>query len=512
MSNPKSFGLDQWIENDLTKLSSSLDDPLLADRRLGYPAMMRHGASNNNKKTRRKRPLTTPGSHRSASLEIPLRFEEGLSMEKKTSMTIYSQFPVAGSVRGGWGASTHTRGRTGYSTGKGDIYYSFAPWGSLRGGVVVGERHNVLLGGTLTNPAKKNSSLTATWQTRPLNWKQSMMSLSAKHSVHPWFALQSSVSVNPARKASFRINLQSKTMHAWSIGCGWSFLQRPFLSLQFAPQQSNKQRQIQLSAGVRRGVDNEKLNWSFGGTLTERSTSTKFSLGLMNGSLLQKGLVWVFSFTQGEFTLRVPIAVSTVTSPAQVAYLMVLSRILQDVVADVLHGYAPTGGTGQQQVQLTLGEKKRHDAMQQQRFMERQAKIRTEVEEKRNGGLVVRRAVYHVDGGDMWDVTIPLQFWVLDSSLYISDASKRHILGFYNVAESVAKKEENVSVPPRRTWSDWWAAFWTPSHTSKSSESLKAASPKLSVQYEMSGCTYEITIQDDEELILPNPKALVVKK
>jgi hypothetical protein len=142
--------------------------------------------------------------------------------------------------------------------------------------------------------------------------------------------------------------------------------------------------------------------------------------------------------------------------------------------------------------------KARSDAEQQQKLMSRQAKSRAKLENSKKG-LVIRNAVYRVIGGDSWDVTTPLQFWTENSSLELPPSSKKDLLGFYNVAG--VKKNEEIVNP------SWLAQLWgEPTLVSEP----KAPTPTLTVQYYYAKRLYEITIEDDEQLVLPSSKAAPV--
>ena len=73
--------------------------------------------------------------------------------------------------------------------------------------------------------------------------------------------------------------------------------------------------------------------------------------------------------------------------------------------------------------------KLREDAMLQRDLMTRQAKRRKR-EEQEKDGLLIQKALYQAVGGDTWEVTIPLQFWVSHSSLNLPPVSKSEFLGF----------------------------------------------------------------------------------
>ena len=292
---------------------------------------------------------------------------------------------------------------------------------------------------------------------------------------------------------------------------------------------------------------------------------TKFSIGV-HRILQQGGLVWTFSLTQGEFTLRIPVTIAMTTTSAatatasvknnavmswfcnnsswQLAYISLLSHIIHDILADILQLNEPNASTTttattatltlQQQHWLQARDKARHEATLQQQFMAKQAKIRTDAERELEG-LVITRAVYSCykgpddDGDDdnnnmdkSLDVTIPLQFWVADSSLQLPASSKANMLGFYNVAivpSATTTTTTSSSLPESSSFTfwknplQWLSGLWTVDTTSFGTNQQASSLSnhiKLTVQYDYAGRSYEITILDPEELILPNPKARLV--
>ena len=71
--------------------------------------------------------------------------------------------------------------------------------------------------------------------------------------------------------------------------------------------------------------------------------------------------------------------------------------------------------------------------MQQIELMSKTAEAKTRKEEMKDDGLVILMATYEVQDGDSIDVTIPLQFWVMNSALHLPPMSKSSMLGFCDV-------------------------------------------------------------------------------
>ena len=543
-----------WQEADPFQANSvSMEDPL--DRRLANRDASLHRRRKSGKQKNGTGNVSYSPTKRSALLEIPLCLseKEGISLQRNSTLDVSSSFHLADSLQGGVAASTHMRGRTGYTSGRASMSYRFGSLGAIRTGIVISEPSpQVLLGGTCN--FSPSSSLSSTFQT---GLKRSVpaddlgligtsprASFSLRHSIDPRFTLNTSCVVDPSRKTSnvLQVNLLSRTVHRWNIGLGWNYrLARPLVSATVMPQLFSPYRFLRLSASWR--ADSGKgrpMTWSVSGAIIQQQPSSlppmegspddasvaKVSVGIsQNNSGLGKGLRWIFSWTQGAFTLRVPVTLSSLAEtaatnvywyPLQALYFSVLSCIVQDVVADLFN--VPNQSSNRnliQQQRQEDREKSRQDATQQQEFMKRQAESKRTTEAGRDGGgLLIERAVYHIDGGDQWDVTVPLQFWVSDSSLELPASSKKSMLGFYDVSASTKGNNERSGSPSNtKNHPLWWKGFWTAQQKvggSNANNSTSDSSAKLSVQYKFCGKCYEITVLDHEELVLPSNRAALI--
>lgn len=201
-------------------------------------------------------------------------------------------------------------------------------------------------------------------------------------------------------------------------------------------------------------------------------------------------LSWIFTWTEGDFTMRIPILWKSSISATsiyyhqvfQFFYLSFLSILIHDVVGSALSLPLEREGKDPKRLhqdRVDLYTKARADALLQQRYMKRPAQSQMATELERNG-LVIRSAIYYLprrhnrDSGtssssasevergnwesDEWDaessyataahewfdVTIPLQFWVSptgSSTLELYGATNRgHLLGFYDIAKAFSKK------------------------------------------------------------------------
>jgi Domain of unknown function (DUF3395) len=663
------------IKDSEQNLSNPLDrSALVSTKQSKYTAVQGNGAKNRSGASRSSyQPVT---SHYKAVLEIPLLYisgdssEEGstairslgLSLQKKSRLSLYTSFPVyarnAGNAREELScqlsASSGLRGRTGYTTGSADLRFSHhhdsaqsnaksttdgARCTTLSAGVGIQPKVDIgtessgsctptkfatpalRVGVSTTHrhvPTNSSSSLSANANfPKPIaELSQCMLSFSASnqrrvlYSNHPGQrpidvraqcsamlnptspqlrSINVTASMSPAVSASSSSRIASKSVAAaiqqgkpnWTLQLGWNKQKekfRPLIGLSVSlwlPKVKSlcSRKLVDLSvqwkghrngwqlgglwthkaeSAVNDGVS-KRLNRQIGVgvTLSTCSGAGKWAgtVGTAKESLGLRMLSWIFTWTEGDFTLRIPILLAS-SAPAAVIfyhqafqffYLSFLSSIIQDVVG---HAFLPAAACGensnedqeqQQQNSRSLRQAKaREGALQQQSFMERQAKIRMKAEKERNG-LVIQRAVYYLcrDNGDGYtanppdnndsdslDVTVPLQFWVSpnESKLELFGASKRSsMLGFYDIAAMASPTPP--SMPPNRdtgstgtamektqkaTWID---KFFKNESSDVVQEHHHTAVPQLSIQYDYGGRSYEITVGDDEEITLPSTRA-----
>jgi hypothetical protein len=218
----------------------------------------------------------------------------------------------------------------------------------------------------------------------------------------------------------------------------------------------------------------------------------------------RKGLSWIFSFIRGDITIRVPVMIVPVshdfTYAMQGVSLSLLAGLVQEAVKE-LWGQADAGDTHKeiQQTERHLKKgKAKAEAQLQKELMVKQAKMRTKIEDDK-AGLVIKRAVYWVPGGDTWDVTTQLQFWVNESTLALPASSKRDLLGFYDVSANSLQPEEGSA--------SWWSGFFEieePKHVNVNKV------PKLRVEYNFNDSPFWIVISDNDPLSLPSSKGVIM--
>jgi hypothetical protein len=198
-----------------------------------------------------------------------------------------------------------------------------------------------------------------------------------------------------------------------------------------------------------------------------------YSAFLMGVSYSYGGMLsWIFQWTQGGMTFRVPVALTKVISSDDTPtipvllkawYICLLNAVCYAFVSDfvTLLQEKRENLVGKDNEERThpelsskVSSKARDDALQQQLLMRKAAMSnRRQEEEKENGGLVIEEAWYGVFTDNrmknddeeekeervntledlpesVLDVAIPMQFWVSDSCLTLPSGSKKCLLGF----------------------------------------------------------------------------------
>jgi hypothetical protein len=430
-----------------------------------------------------------------ASMELPMKWDGNALTVKKNMRTSIACGIPANINNGRWSAtvsaSSIVRGPMGCASGGTNLVYhpSILKGTQIHGGLQVGDQANLSVGGVYRrHKSSVGVSVVSRQRTSSL-----VASVSAQHKFRP--CLINGKLTLTSSSSSWNVSASPLAKpHRIQLGVGWS-RSKPLLHLMLRPKFSTH----------RSGTIDIRWNgdWSLGAALNQSISSKVASLGV-GICLCKKQLEWIFTFHRGDVKIRIPVIITQYQNVwmncLQVVYLSVLSEVIQDVIADLWNlNINPEANEALRMEQHRMKRNKaRSDAEQQQKLMLRQAKSRAKVENTKEG-LVIRNAVYHGIGGDSWDVTTPLQFWTENSSLELPPSSKKDLLGFYNVA-CVKKNEEIVN-------QSWLAQLWgEPTLVSEP----KAPTPTLTVQYYYAKRLYEITIEDDEQLVLPSSKAAPV--
>ena len=232
---------------------------------------------------------------------------------------------------------------------------------------------------------------------------------------------------------------------------------------------------------------------------------TKFSIGV--GHTSWNGLSWILCLQKADLCLNVPIQItsfaatsySTVLYSLSSAYLGVLSGVIYMATGELLERTKSVVSSELKREEKLLSVKKaRSDAENQQMLMKRKGSINRRAEESK-GGLVIEKATYSVEAGDCLDVTIPLQFWSVDSSLKLPSSSFGSMLGFYDITNDAAKS--SVSSSRDNGLISLWKSLFD--ETPKDEKT-----PVLYVRYQFNGKRFDLYTTDNEGLVLPNPRAL----
>ena len=226
-----------------------------------------------------------------------------------------------------------------------------------------------------------------------------------------------------------------------------------------------------------------------------------WSIGIRHS--VASGLVWLLQLERKDIVFRIPVTICARNSPAYREKLLLLSFIswlIDNVVGEFVRDeeMETTKEEIKRESSLWNNQKSRRDAGQQVQLMVKSS-LRSRAREEACDGLVILKATYWVDGGESVDATIQLQFWVKDSKLRLPPTPKSNLLGFYSL----------VTASELSTAKQSWYETWFPWVCSNNQDYLNTgAVPELTVRYSSAGSVYETTIDETEELVLPQANAL----
>jgi hypothetical protein len=454
--------------------------------------------------------------HKQATFELPLELtDNGIQLLKDAQVSMMCSMPPS-RVNGRWSGTLEGKsslgGESNTATGSFSLDYKATSWSKVSLGMIRGhELHHPLItmGGTLL---RQGSAIGVNFYhspsfLRPTIMGHSMYSLSFRH-VFPkskWrFTSQMS------RSTELTVSMTNSKVEG---GLGWN-LRQP--------------KKIQLRLGVRPKLSEHrrahlywhwKLGlWQVGASMVQSLHSQAATIGVGLRVVSTRGLEWVFSWNRGDASIRIPVIISRSLNSAtlgQTLYLSLVSFLFQEALADIWGWTNPPETTTRALSETVVDvRKQKEDAELQRDLMLRQAKRKKRDEEEKEG-LVIHEAVYRVVGGDVWDATAQLQFWVTQSSLNLPAMSKQELLGFYDITAG-RKKDDNskTSLVESSWWRGAWDDLWDATTTdSKSKPTLKkGAVPTLTVRYDFKGQQYQMTVKDHETLLLPNPLATKLDK
>ncbi|VEU44934.1 unnamed protein product [Pseudo-nitzschia multistriata] len=266
--------------------------------------------------------------------------------------------------------------------------------------------------------------------------------------------------------------------------------------------------------------------WNVGLSLVQSLHSQIATVGLGCRLFSTKGLEWVISWSRGNSTISIPILLSKSMAPSttigQTFYFSLISFMMQEYIAETW-GWIGNDSEDDEDCKVEDASialraqnlaKARQDAVIQKELMARQARRKTK-EEKEKDGLIIIDAIYKVENGEEWSVTVPLQFWVTNSTLTLPARPKSELLGFYDVAaplknsrvSSIAGNQTSTTSSSSGrcfpTLSELWHDLLDRTPEDSQSKKSEISSPTLTVSYEFRGKPHVVTIKDRDELRLP---------
>ena len=246
------------------------------------------------------------------------------------------------------------------------------------------------------------------------------------------------------------------------------------------------------------------------------------------------GLKWVIRYQRPEgLTIRIPIFVSSFLSHAywnKVIWVSAMSFLFDETLeeligypsSDMVNGETEAVNEDRKiSLKMQMYEKEREwlnsskakrYAEQQASFISSIAKLKRQQEDTKDG-LVIMKATYASSNSSL-DVTNQLQYWVLNSQLYLPPSPKNLLVGFYDLVthkrssellmtkkyaeNSVLSKFANHCIVALNVLLSRLNIGYT---NHKKNDKQKAAT--LTVRYKYKRGVYEKTVTDNDALMLP---------
>jgi hypothetical protein len=450
--------------------------------------------------------------HKHATFEIPLELtDNGIQLLKDAQVSMMCSMPPS-RVNGRWSGTLEGKssigGNENTATGSFSLDYKATSWSKASLGMIRGhDLHHPLIsfGGTLL---RKGSAMGVNFYhspsvLHPTHMGHSMYSLSFRH-MFPESKWRFTSQISRSSQVSV-----SMTNSKVEGGLGWNLRQPKKMQLRLGVRpKMSEHRRAHLYWHWKLGL------WQVGASMVQSLHSQVATIGVGVRLVSTRGLEWVFSWNRGDASIRIPVIISRTMDSAtlgQTLYLSLVSFLFQEALAEIWGWTNPPETTTRALSETVVdSQKKKEDAELQRDLMLRQAKRKKRDEEEKKG-LVIHEAVYRVAGGDAWDATAQLQFWVTRSSLSLPAMPKRELLGFYDI--TAGRKQDDNSSKTSQIQS-WWRGAWDDlwDATATKPTSKKGPVPTLSVRYDFKGQQYEMTVKDHEALILPNPLATKMEK
>lgn len=436
---------------------------------------------------------------RSASVEFPIEFDRknGLSLAKGQRMSIDDTFSLARNWNGTLHCSSVAKGSAGTFFGRfGASCLLPNDLGTINGAVSSAGDHKELHVGLNSGAGRKLGFSAGI--SLPFSSGASATKINfGTRLERKLFFCQGRLQLIPhSQRSTFGLTLSSRSRHKWSLGLGAGTKRKlgyPFISGSLSPTFNKQSSNLVLRW-------NPQAGFSWAVSVRQRLLKWRASVAVSHN---QSNITWTLVLADDNLTIRVPIllGLNPISLGTVLFETMMLSGCSQAIhlVANHICGVSspPEGDSSPRQELLP---KERREALRQQEAMKSKASQRMQTEQKENG-LVVLSAKYFSEV-DFLDVTIPLQFWVLDSKLTLSGVSKESFLGFCPLERRKVEEKEEES------WSDWVKGFWTVKACSRGANPDTA---QLTVRYRFGLETFELTIDDDDELSLPSVSAKRVR-
>jgi len=285
---------------------------------------------------------------------------------------------------------------------------------------------------------------------------------------------------------------------------------------------------VEISVATGKNLSKFKFQTLFSQSISKFTT---FSTGIQHETY--KGLSWILRWEKGkDVVFIVPIYLSSILYPknnttfgselyyhCSVIYFGFLSYVIDSIIKDVIQrkiigrddsdiNKSTQQKEEEERMISGISGKGKKDAELQMKLMKRKSNLNKVTEEKKSG-LVIVKATYGV-ADECIDVTVPLQFWVMDSKLILTSHPKSRMLGFYDVMQSrgtANSMTNNAETTPYDNKEHGLLSLWHKLFHSETIESKHKEIPTLSIRYRFNGELYDISIMENQSLTLPSPHA-----
>jgi len=449
----------------------------------------------------------------SVTMSLPLSYDPKngtMRLEKRAFISSSSHVFLGGPWTSNLAVMSRSLGKSGFYSAKGSIRHG-SKYGQYEMGLSLGRQVPTASVVARLEPTKK-ASVMCTVERIPLKLthisddvlhEATAFSVSYRQLINTVVAVQSTLKGTPLTPRIDVGVMSASTKHSWGLCVGVSSrVMTPSLSVHVEPKLRQNCR-LRLQASLLDNQNGRISAWSVRAAMLQSlAKARQLEISLAQHSTgLTRGLVWTLGWHESGFQIRVPLDLTGITTstpwyPLYCVCFSLLSTAIHGVVTRV---FASSQDLDKQHrlERIHVNGKSRMEAIQQQELMRSQANRRQRAEESCDG-LVILKAIFYVDGGDVLDVTIPLQFWVSQSELKMT-VKGGESLGFYNVANTARK------TPPKKefttSWHGWLAGFWR--LDTKLNSQPPATATFIQVKYRYQKLTQERLFCEDDTLCLP---------